>query len=125
METHPAADLAETSRKKRKKRDSVASGKGHSPEPGASNPGDVTMPPHTRKKRHKDQPAGDAERSRDLAAPATGEASLRAGIEDTNLDMAKQAKTRKQKSGPMDTGELSPNHSPSSHILRWVKQEVV
>jgi hypothetical protein len=69
--------------------------------------------------------AGDAERSRDLpAAPATGDASLRAGIEVTNPNMAKRAKTRKQKSGPVDAGELSSNYLPSFHILRWVKQKI-
>lgn len=56
---------------------------------------------------------GDAGRSRDLpAAPATGDVSLQAGIEVTNPDMAKQAKTRKtqkEKSGPVDVGELSSN----------------
>lgn len=57
MEADPAADPAETSRKKRKKRNSVPLGKGPSPEPGASNSGDVIMSPHTRKKRRKDQPA--------------------------------------------------------------------
>ena len=83
------------------------------------------MAPHTRKKSRKDRPAGDAERSRDLpAAPATGDASLRAGTEDTDLDMAKQAKSRKQKSGLVDAGELSSNYLPSFHILRWVKQEI-
>jgi hypothetical protein len=50
--------------------------------------------------------AGDAERSRDLpVAPATRDASL--GIEVTNPDMSTRAKTRKQKSGPVDAGELS------------------
>jgi hypothetical protein len=69
--------------------------------------------------------SGDAERSRNLpAAPATGDASLLAGIEVTNPDMTKQAKTQKQKSRPVDAGELSSNHSPSFHILRWVKKEV-
>jgi hypothetical protein len=69
--------------------------------------------------------AGDAGRSRDVpAAPATGDASLQAGSEVTNPDMANRAKTRKQKSGPVDAGELSSNYSPSFHILRWVKQEV-
>lgn len=66
--------------------------------------------------------AGDAGRSRDLpATPATGDVSLQAGIEVTNPDMAKQAKTQKEKSGPVDAGELSSNYSPSSRILRWVK----
>lgn len=123
-EPQPAADAAKTSRKKRKKRDSVALGKEPSPEPGASNPGDVIMSPYTRKKRHKSQPAGGAERSRDLAAPATADTSLRAGIEDTDLDMAKQTKTRKQKSRPVDAGKLSSYYWPSFHIL-WVKQEAV
>jgi hypothetical protein len=59
--------------------------------------------------------AGDTERSQDLpAAPATGDASLRAGIEVTTL--AKQAKTRKEKSRPVDAGELSSDDSPSFHI---------
>jgi hypothetical protein len=57
MEADPAADPAETSHKKRKKRNSVPLGKGPSPGPGASNSGDVTMSPHTRKKRRKDHPA--------------------------------------------------------------------
>jgi hypothetical protein len=56
MEADPATDLAETSRKKRK-RDRVPLGKGPSPDPGASNPGDVTMSLPTRKKRRKDEPA--------------------------------------------------------------------
>lgn len=52
--------------------------------------------------------AGDAERSQDLpTAPASGDASLRASIEVTDPDTAKQTKTRRQKSGPMDAGELS------------------
>lgn len=51
-EADPTADPAELSRKKKRKRE----GKGPSPEPGASNPGEVIMPPHTRKKGRKDQP---------------------------------------------------------------------
>lgn len=57
MEADPATDPAKTLRKKGKKRNRVPLGKGPSPEPGASNSGDVTMSPHTRKKRRKDQPA--------------------------------------------------------------------
>jgi hypothetical protein len=56
MEADPATDLAETSRKKRK-RDRVPLGKGPSPDPGASNSRDVTMSLPTRKKRRKDPPA--------------------------------------------------------------------
>jgi hypothetical protein len=54
MEADPTADPVETSRKKRK-RNNVALGP--SPEPEASNSGDVIILPHTRKKRRKDQPA--------------------------------------------------------------------
>jgi len=54
MEVDPTADPAGTLRKKRKKRDSVPLGKG-SPEPGASNSGDVIISPHTRKKHRKGQ----------------------------------------------------------------------
>jgi hypothetical protein len=57
MEADPVADLAETSLRKRKKRNSVPLGKGPSPGPGASNSGDVIMSSHTRKERRKDQPA--------------------------------------------------------------------
>jgi len=57
-------------------------------------------------------------------ADATGDASLRTGIETTNPDMVKRTKTRKEKSGPVDAGELSRIYSLSFHILRWVKQEV-
>ena len=57
MEAGPAADPVGTSRKKRKKRNSVPLEKGPSAEPAASNSGDVTMSPHTRKKRRKGQPA--------------------------------------------------------------------
>ena len=57
VEADPATDPAETSRKKKNKRNRVPLGKGPSPEPGASNSADVTMSPHTRKKRRKDQPA--------------------------------------------------------------------
>ena len=59
--------------------------------------------------------AGNAERSLDLpASPATGDTGLRAGIKVTkvtNPEMTKHAKTRKQKSGTMDAGELSSNYS--------------
>lgn len=69
--------------------------------------------------------AGDAERSRDLpAAPVTGDVSLRTGIEAANFDIAKQGKIRKQKSGPVDAGELSSIYPPSFHVLRLVKQGV-
>src|SRR6266849_5633015 len=57
MEADSTADPVGTSRKKRKKRNSVPSEKGPSPEPAASNSGDVIMSPHTRKKRRKGQPA--------------------------------------------------------------------
>ncbi|KAF8502039.1 hypothetical protein F5888DRAFT_1164520 [Russula emetica] len=111
MEANPVADLAETSlRKGKKKRNSVLLGKGPSPEHG-----DVIMSPHTRKKRRKDQPAVSVIPIDDnatptgigTATPATGIASLRAGIEVTNPDMAKQAKTRNQKSRPVDDDGLS------------------
>jgi len=46
------------------------------------------------------------------AAPATGDASLQAGIEVTNPDTVKRTKTRKRKSEP---GELS---SPRQRIRR-------
>lgn len=56
-EADPATDLAETSRKKRKKRDRDPSGKRPSPESGTSNSQDVTISLRSQKKRRKDQPA--------------------------------------------------------------------
>jgi hypothetical protein len=65
------------------------------------------------------QCTGDGERSLVLpAAPATGDASLQAGVEITNPNKKKEAKTGKRKSGPVDAGELpSPRHCIHHHFI--------
>jgi hypothetical protein len=127
------ADPAETSHKKRKRRNSAPFGKESSPEHGASNHGDVIVPPSPRDGTTPSrmrtgmmilpllrcsQCTGNGERSRILpASRATGDA----GTEATKSDAAKRAKkTGKQKIGPVDAGELS-SHATLFAVMLYPK----